>query len=158
MIFPTIMFWVWLATQQPHAIKLHCDTSVQPHETTFSVGGINDPCFAEDENGNLQRGSFKPAPAEHVIEIRTKREDKKDAIGEEKPAPSSCNVSDGTYLVCITEPVTHWHCADADHVLEGGFDELAYWDVSHPNKPYCIRVTREIWIDGHRWGVLKEGQ
>jgi len=98
---------------------------------------------------------FTKAPTEHVIEIKTKREDKKAAIGVNKPAPFPCNVNDGPYLTCITSEITHWSCADKDHELAGGVAEAPYIDPEHPNNPYCIRVTRELWIDGVKWGIIR---
>jgi hypothetical protein len=99
--------------------------------------------------------SQPPKSAEHVIEIKTVRDDRKPAVGVEKPAPFPCNVNDGPYLTCITSSVTHWSCADKDHQLTGGVDEELYINPDHPNKPYCERVTRELWIDGTKFGVIK---
>jgi hypothetical protein len=72
--------------------------------------------------------SYCAKPLEHVIEIRTKRERKEIKC---TPAQSNITICDG--------------CPE-------GFG----WDYGDMFRDYCVRVTREVWIDGRRWGVLQE--
>lgn len=77
-------------------------------------------------------------PAEHVIEIKTVREDHGTA-------------KDKRTLGLGGSP----YCDKPD-------DSLEYTDQCKENictsmyiAPHCVKLTRELWIDGVRWGVVK---
>lgn len=72
--------------------------------------------------------------AEHVIEIRTKRDE------AHPQCPATWVNFDETAKAC--------KCPTGYPLVIEGDAALSSVD--------CIRVTREIWIDGKKWGVLKE--
>lgn len=102
MIFPTIMFWVWMAAQCPSSSGywwIHGD----PHTYKCPVAPIE---FKSTAHGLVRRVEENTL-AEHVIEIRTKQE---------------------CHTISQTERSIHSGCGP----------------------------IREIWIDGVKFGVLRE--
>lgn len=99
MSLPSIVFWVWMTAQQPSAQLPSCTSGKMP-------------CMYHN-----------PAPAEHVIEVRTKR-----------------GLPDAKCIAQIKSVVPEWSPEAAEIAL----------------KKCSPRPTREIWIDGVKWGVLRE--
>ena len=128
---------LWMAMQGQAGCQGECDKpySVQLLDYSEKVTcqkmqpdgtTVPAPCVATDP----AMPQIMPGPGEHVIEIRTKRET--------------------TAKVCREWPETNTIVG-----CECPYDTT---EVKHPSNfaAQCIRVTREVWIDGQKWGVLKE--
>ena len=118
MIFPTIMLWVWMAAQHPKG----------------------NPSW-DDPNSFYH---WQVAPAEHVIEIRTKRHVRNVKLED------CASDYDGFY--CGNPPKLAMNlCRLSERKIGEKRTDSAVFTI-------CESVTREIWIDGQRWGVLKESK
>ena len=120
MSIASIVAWLWMAAQSGNvSVKINTDG-----DSVYRVPVMQDA-----------RPINPPAPAEHVIEIRTKR------------------VASGRINYC--RPVR-------DGRLENQECGSVSVKIGCPVGAICTlaseRVTHEIWIDNVRWGILKESE
>src|SRR5262249_18632189 len=108
MMIPIAILWMWMA-QQSEKVTVACDNGVT---MMIPIGQV--------VPSNKIAGDAK-CPADHLIEIRTKRAHRE---------------------------VKNWHeCGDGDTLGSNTSTTTPYtcWSVE----------TRELWIDGQRWGTIK---
>jgi hypothetical protein len=110
----------------------------QPQTCTVTGDMVTCPSVTVTSRGPFCYQPAADAPVEHVFEIRTKTQDHGEAKDERK------NDLGG-------EP----HCADPDDLLSTPDQCHEGTCTSLYITAHCIRVTRELWIDGVKVGVVK---
>lgn len=136
MSIATVVAWLWMAAQSGNIpwdqdVCRTYEWIVEDGNGKTSVEGLPFcPIIAEGHSGpaDFKWKILHKVPAEHVIEIRTRHEDAEPKYWDQAACPAG--------------------------------KETVWEPTNDPRfkQSICARVTREIWVDGVKWGVLKESE